>query len=738
MNHLFALLQRAFLAWRGRVMAMALLSLVMLGSWCSEVPLASGPGQPAATHWQNVLVAPFGAARQLLFDSYQRLIPRQRQAQPVTIVEIDERSLKAFGQWPWPRNRLADLIDAIQVHQPLAIGLDLFMPEVDQTSPVRVAANLPAGQEALAQALAQLPSHEDRLAQALRAAPTVLGAAGFEDQTVTSSTSLRTAPILATGDAVRHLQQFAGVLASLPQLQAAAHGQALVSVDTGQTVVRRIPLVMAVNNQAVPSLAMEMLRVATAEPALRLMADAHGIVSVEVADLSVPTQGGGDVWLHFAHREDKQLARQVSAAAVLQGQVAPDALASKLVLIGLTGSGLYDRRTTPLRELVPGVEIQAQLLESFLERRFLLRPWWMKRAELGLMGVVGFLMIWLIPQMRRPTTTLASKLPNSAAWTLMVGCAALLFAGFLSFAVRGWLFDATALLAAYAVVLSSLVSSSMLETQRDNHQLTATQQQLRDSAARLNSELEVARRIQLGSLPDASAAFPGEKRFELAAVLEPAREVGGDLYDFFMVGPNRLCFVVADVSGKGVPASLFMAATKTLTKSFSLRLPGTLGDVVSATNQDLARENVGKLFVTVLIGVLDVDTGALELVNAGHDAPWLVKPDGSVTRIPSPADCGGPPLCVLDDFSYGAQQVQLMPGDTLCLITDGVTEAMNPKNELYGVERLQAVLASQPPTTPLAAVIGQIREDVSAFVSTADASDDITVLMLRWTPRQSG
>ena len=353
MNHLFALLQRAFLAWRGRAMAIALLALVMLASWVSEANPPAGASQPADAPWHETLAAPFGAARQLLFDSYQRLIPRQRQAQPVTIVEIDERSLKAFGQWPWPRDRLAELIDAIQVHQPLAIGLDLFMPEVDQTSPAQVAANLPAGQAALAQALTKLPSHEDRLAQALRAAPTVLGAAGFEDQTVTSSTSLRTAPILATGDAVPHLRQFAGVLASLPQLQAAAHGQALVSVDAKQTVVRRIPLVMAVNQQAVPSMAMEMLRVATGERAIRLVAGEHGVTSVDVADLSVPTQGGGDVWLHFAHRQDKELSRQVSAAAVLEGQVAADALSSKLVLIGLTGSGLYDRRTTPLNELVP-------------------------------------------------------------------------------------------------------------------------------------------------------------------------------------------------------------------------------------------------------------------------------------------------------------------------------------------------------------------------------------------------
>lgn len=734
MNAFLYLLQWVFLAWRGRLVAMLILVAVAIASLASELARPTAWRGTALVQVLDIVGAPFGAARQALFDSYQHVVPRQRASQPVTIVEIDERSLKTVGQWPWPRDRLAQLIDKIAVHKPLAIGLDLYMPELDETSPGRVADNLPPGNEALADALRQLPSHESRLVQSLKAAPTVLGAAGFNQETQTTSTGLRAAPVnVRGGDALPYLLNFPWVLASLPELQAAARGQAMLSVDAGQTVIRRIPIAMAVNGQVIPSLAVEMLRIATGEVAVEVALNTHGISHVTVADLAIPTQSAGDVWLHFTQRIAQDSSRQVSASAVLEGRVGADALENKLVLVGLTGSGLNDRRNTPLGQLVPGIEIQAQLIESFLEGRFLLRPWWMKGAEVSVLLLMGLLMVWLIPQTRRTVNSpVRTKLPKSSGWLLLVGCAALMVAGFVMFARLGWMFDATTVVIGYTVVLLSLVSSSMLETERDNQRLAVAQQQLRETAARVAGELAAARDIQLGSLPDASRAFPSEQRFEFATLLEPAREVGGDLYDFFMIDNRRLCFVVADVSGKGVPASLFMAVTKTLAKSFSLRLQGGPAEVVMAANQDLSRENVGMLFVTLLLGVLDVETGELELVNAGHDAPWLVNQSGGVQKIDTPPDTGGPPLCVVDDFVYVSQRVQLSPGDTLCVITDGVTEAMNESGELYGGARLQVALTSIPTGQSLSVAIDLVRDDISGFVGKAEPSDDLTLLLLRW------
>jgi len=732
----FSALHWFFLARRGRLAALLMLAGVTLASLGSELELPAAWQGGAVARLLGLAGAPFASARQALFDAYQQAMPRTTRSQPVTLVEIDEESLKLVGQWPWPRSRLAELIDKIAVHQPLAIGLDLYMPELDQTSPAQVAEQLPPGHEALARALQQLDSHEARLIKSLKAAPTVLGAAGFGSQTQTSSNGLRAVPVqVSGGDALPYLLNFPWVLASLPELQAAAHGQALLSVDASQTVIRRIPLVMAVNQQVLPSLSIEMLRIATGEPAVLLAVDAHGVASVTVADLRIPTQANGEVWLHFAHRQEGELARQVSAAAVLQGRVAADALSSKLVLVGLTGSGLHDKRNTPLGQLVPGIEIQAQLVESALDGRFLLRPWWIKGVETVALLVMGGLLVWLMPKTRRSgLARWRLRLPGLPGLLSLAGLLAWLVTGWVLFAQWGWLFDLASGVLGYLAVLLCLLLSSMLKTEHDNRRLAVIQQQLREDAARVSGELAAARRIQLGSLPDAGHLFAGESRFEFATLLEPAREVGGDLYDFFMIDAQRLCFVVADVSGKGVPASLFMAVTKTLTKSFSLRLKGSAAEVVMAANQDLSRENVGMMFVTLLLGVLDVQTGELELVNAGHDAPWRVSQGGVVEKIATPAETGGPPLCVVDDFVYLSQRLQLSPGDTLCVITDGVTEAMNQSGELFGGQRLQAALAVTPTGQSLNQMMERVRAEIAGFVGAAEASDDLTLLLLRWQP----
>ena len=215
------------------------LSLLNLSSeWPSDI------ARPAfVDRARRALPDSFKTARQLLFDQYQRHFPRIPTAQPVTIVEIDEETLATVGQWPWPRNRLASLIDAIAALKPLAIGLDIYMPEPDQTSPDKVAGNLPETAAALAAGLRALPSHEAILAKSLRAAPTILGAAALDHAAFARRTDMRSAPILVHGtDPLGHVQRFDYVLASLPELQAAAHGQAMLSVALEQGVVRHIPL----------------------------------------------------------------------------------------------------------------------------------------------------------------------------------------------------------------------------------------------------------------------------------------------------------------------------------------------------------------------------------------------------------------------------------------------------------------------------------------------------------------
>lgn len=698
MKRIAAFLRNIFRAGHGRPAALAMLAGVTL--------LMQFPDY-----------SPWQSGQLELFDQYQRVFPRQRASEPVVIVEIDEASLKTIGQWPWPRNRTAQLIDAIAAMNPLAIGLDLYMPEPDQTSPRQVAGNLPPGQDKLARALATLPSHEERLAEALAHAPTVLGAAGFDFETLTTTAGLRAAPLrIAGGDALPYLRRYPFVLASLPELQAAARGQALLSVDLESGVVRRAPLVAAVNDQPVAALAMEMLRIASGSDAVEVQLGRRGIEAVSVADLTVPTQENGEVWLHYA---EATADRYVSAADVLAGKVPAERFENKLVLVGLTGFGLADMRITALGSHVPGVEIQAQLMESFFDGRFLLRPASIRWLEIALLLGGGIFLVWAVPTVRPKISTALT----SALFVMLFG------AGFVLFRTTGLLLDAASLFASLNVVFGSLLSSVFIETDRQRRHAETELQLQRESAAKVAGELAAASRIQMGSLPDAATSFPGETRFEVAALLEPARAVGGDLYDFFMLDANRLFFVVGDVSGKGVPASLFMVVTKALAKSAALRGTEGIGAIVATANLEMSRENPESLFVTLLAGILDADSGALELCNAGHDAPWRIGKDGAV-RV---ATSGGPPLCVLDRFPYPVDRGRLAPGECLCLSTDGISEAMNAARELYGNERLAAALG-RAGTGP-AEVIAALHADVHAFVADAEPSDDLTLLAIRYNGR---
>jgi serine phosphatase RsbU (regulator of sigma subunit)/CHASE2 domain-containing sensor protein len=727
-----ALFGRLFLYQRGRVVALAFLclyaALVVLAD-LSTTPASQRDLQEEAA---SVVSAPVAAIRQYLFDTYQRVFPRVREAQSVAIVGIDENSLKIVGQWPWPRDRMAELIDAIAAHRPAAIGLDIYMPEPDQTSPEQVARGLGQQRQALAKGLLDLPTHDARLAEALRGAPSVLGAAGFRFATLATSAGMLTRQITVDGaDPMPFLPRYPFVLASLPQLQSAAQGQALVSIEEG-AVVRRVPLVAAIGPLLTPSLAMEMLRVGYDNGPISVRVDGHGIRSVSVADHNFATQAGGDIWLHFAPGAQGEAHRNISAVELLAGKVSGDAISDKLVLIGLTGSGLNDRRETPLRESVAGIEIQAQVLESMFEGRMLLRPWWMRWVEASLVLLLGAWMVWVAPNgLRRPGVARGLRHLRLGGWVSLASIL-MLALGFWMFRQLGWLFDGASVAVGFATLMASLVSSSTLEVERDNRRLAQEQQQLREHAARLAGEMEAARRIQLGSLPNAVRAFPGEQRFAIDALLEPAREVGGDLYDFFMVDDRHLCFLIGDVSGKGVPASLFMAVTKALARSFATRLSGGPAQVVSAANLDLSRDNVETLFVTLLLGVLDVESGQLDLVNAGHDGPWRLGAGGSLQQVLPEQGEGGPPLCVVDDFEYRVHRVQLLPGDRLCMVTDGITEATDNANGLYGTARLRQALARMPLAPSAADITRQVREDVGYFVAGAEASDDLAILVLHW------
>jgi adenylate cyclase len=201
------------------------------------------------------------------------------------------------------------------------------------------------------------------------------------------------------------------------------------------------------------------------------------------------------------------------------------------------------------------------------------------------------------------------------------------------------------------------------------------------------------------------------------------------MYDFFKVDADHLFFAVGDVSGKGVPASLFMALGKSLCKSCALRGETDVGAIINRANLEISRDNPEMMFITLFAGILNAATGEVTFCNAGHDPPFLLRPGEPPQVLHGD---GGPPLCVLDDYVYATEICTLRSGDRICLITDGVTEAMNGAGTMLGRDSVEAVLADLPDDAGPEAVIDRLQSAVEDFVAGAEPSDDLTILALRW------
>ena len=249
---------------------------------------------------------------------------------------------------------------------------------------------------------------------------------------------------------------------------------------------------------------------------------------------------------------------------------------------------------------------------------------------------------------------------------------------------------------------------------------------------RIGAELSLATQIQAAMLPHIVPAFPDRKDFDIIGSMDPAKEVGGDFYDYFLIDDDHLCMVIADVSGKGVPAALFMMASKIILQSVAM-LGKSPGEILTKTNEAICSNNEAQMFVTVWLGILELSTGKLTCANAGHEYPVLKRADGSYELF---KDKHGFVIGGMEGIRYKEYEIQLEPGAKLFVYTDGVPEATNAKQELFGTDRMLAALNGLPDASPLE-VLKNVRKAVDAFVQEAEQFDDLTMLCLEYKGPQS-
>ena len=644
------------------------------------------------------------AMRRPLFDWWQRLAPRDLSPTKVHVVLIDAASVREVGAWPWPRFHIARLTEQIAAYKPAAIGFDMTFPEADRSSPDGFARLYPELSPAAAAEVRALPPMDGLFGEVIGRAPVVLGRAGVADDDGGDPSGLILLPQIE-GALPPHLPDYPRALANIPEIERRGLGHGLLNGQPdGDGKVRRVPMLIRLAGRAMPSLSLELARVGSGREAIATTSDHVGL-----GDLHIPIDSGGDMALRFGHLP----ARQISSASDVIGQRLPaSAFTGQIVIVGLSATGTADIVATPLEAETYGTLVQAQAVDAILRHGWLDRPRWAAPLE-WISGGVLALLVLTIGRRRR-----WRLMPCALAVALPAGC-------WLAFDMASLLIDPLRPLLLGGATAIGIAAMAFVQARRDRERLREALVHEQVASAATGAELQAARSIQLGMLPPREDLAALDPRLDVDALLEPARSIGGDLYDVIRIDADRIAFLVGDVTGKGVPAALFMALSKALAKSVVLRGVPSLADAASILNAELMRDNSEAMNLTMLIGLIDLTTGAVSLMSAGHEDPLHIAVDG---RIAAHKLDGGPPFCIVD-FPYPEEPMKLAPGETLVVISDGVSEAQNREGALFGHARLlQALEGTESATAMVEAMRGAVR----TFEDGTDPTDDLTVMAVRY------
>jgi len=682
----------------------------------------------SATYWLIILAAlaacvavrqadpGFMARLRLLgFDILQQTLPRPTDpTYPVRVIDIDERSMKEFGPWPWRRELLAQLSQRLASAGVRVVVFDIVFPGAAPGPLDHLPKELRELPELapLLSKLGEVKTPDDTFAKAIAAHPTVLGVIGTSQ--AGEPPPGPKASFATVGENVAGLvPSFAGVSGNLPLLETGAAGIGVLNwLPDHDQILRRIPLIVGISGQLYPSLVADTLRVFNGAKTIGIrsagdggFAGDRGITTVAVGATIIPTDRDGQLWLRFSRHDP---ARSISAGDVLAGRVPKGSLDGRIAVVGTSAPGLLDLRATPLDPVISGVEINAQALEQLLSKRLLVRPDYAVGMEIVLAILWSLVLALLVYR-----------------WGARVS-AAVGFASVLMLSLGSlWAFSRGVLLdAVFPVMTSSIayvIGSAYLYYEAESERNRG-----RETLQRIAREMEAAAEIQRAFLPKGDLSGPFADKFDIFAIMKPARAVGGDFYDYFQIDDTRIGVAVGDVSGKGVPAALFMSVSRTVlrTVAFEHEEPGV---VLSKVNAILARDNTEGMFVTIFYVVLDLATGVLKFSSGGHDDAVLLAASGSRERL----GYMGPAIGLIDMAEYPTASRTLATDDAILLLTDGITEAFDMDGRVFGGDRVLEVLAAQTHANATD-IVQALTGAVARFSAGTEQSDDITCVALRF------
>ena len=637
----------------------------------------------------------------LSFDMYQKVFPLKKKDSDVIIIDIDEKSLSKFGQFPWNRSIFAKIIENVDSTNPKAIGFDVFFSEKDKQSPEEIIKSYNILANDVINYLVNIKGHDERFRQQLENSKSVLAVLGSNVSSHGSYDRKAKARFLSKGgNPNQFTYNYPYSIGSLEKLEKSAKGLGSISfLDQTDGIIRSLPLIVRFNKKIYPTMGLEMVRVGENQKNLYVELDEVGVKRISVRPHKVLTDPNGILWIRYKESQKQQY---ISASSVFEGKFDKSRFENKFVLIGASAQGLFDLVKTPLGVTIPGVEVHANVIENILDQTYLLRNPNIYVFEL-LFSIILVCITFLLSQKIKPKYSLS---------IFFISLIIIIMIGFSFFTFRSQLIDIS-----YPIFMLLVTFLTGLYFRFIEENKIALENLKKE--AKLLKERELAGDVQKSLFPDISKY----ENFIYARNI-PARDVSGDYFDVISVGKDEYYFTLADVSGKGVKAGMYMAKASSTFRTLS-NLSYPLEKVVYLVNNEIVEAKFKGMFVTAVFGKINVKTGDVTFINAGHESIMVVDSDKNFEFIKSEL----PPIGIIKYFAESMVKSKTMNlnDKTFVVYTDGVTEGYLKNGQEMGAEGVERIVKNLNDVTPK-----NIVDSIAAELNWGSDKlrDDITCLAL--------
>ena len=643
------------------------------------------------------------------FDSYQKIFKYNEKQDDIIIVDIDEPSLAKFGQFPWGRNVFSKILENINKENPKSIGFDIFFSEKDKQSPEEIIKTYSIEDVNIKNALQSIEGHDEKFQKTLKETKSVLAVFGSLVPTKGTYNRKGKARIFAKGGNVKnYVYNYKYSLGSIPILEKNSKGLGSINYITqSDAVVRSLPLIMVFNDKLFPSFGLEMIRIGEKKRSIITNLNDNGIKNISIKPYVFNTDKNSLIWVKYNRSINNNY---ISAEKVFDNNFDDNFFKDKYVLIGASAKGLFDTVKIPTGETVPGVQVHANVIDNLLKNNFLKRNDKIFIFEL-IISILISIIAFVISQRIKPKYSLS---------IIFIGLIIIFLIGLIIYKFRSELIDVS-----YPMIMISITFLTGLYFRFLQENKIALQNLQKE--AKLLKERELAGGVQKSLFPDISAF----ENFVYAKNI-PARDVSGDYFDVMKVGPEEYYFTLADVSGKGVKAGMYMAKASSIFRTLSnLKFP--LERVVFGVNNEIIEAKFKGMFVTAVFGKFNPISGDLTYINAGHESIMLFDKSKKIEFIESDL----PPIGIMKYFAESMVKSNTIniKDKTFVVYTDGVTEGYLPNGEEFGAVGVENIVKEMDIITPKELVekvtstlnwgIPKLRDDITCMAINFDNPTEI-------------